>query len=78
MSAIATGDRPEVTSRRGAFFRLVSACSDGITRYLFRRAAIASLRKLDDRMLRDIGLERSQIEAAACGFIAPSGQRRMR
>jgi uncharacterized protein YjiS (DUF1127 family) len=73
MSAtLATIVRPEVTERPGAFSRLFSAGWDGIARYVVRRAAIAGLRKLDDRLLRDIGLERSQIEAAVYGFITRS------
>jgi uncharacterized protein YjiS (DUF1127 family) len=73
MSAtLATIVRPQVTARPGAFSWLFSAGWDGIARYFVRRAAIASLRKLDDRLLRDIGLERSQIEAAVDGFITRS------
>ena len=51
---------------------------EGIARYFFRRAAIARLRELDDRALRDIGLTRSQIEAAVHGFTtAPNRARTM-
>jgi uncharacterized protein YjiS (DUF1127 family) len=64
----ATIVRLAVTKRPGAFSRLLSAYCDGIARYFVRRAAIASLRELDDRALRDIGLARSQIEAAVDGF----------
>jgi len=79
MSAtFATIVRPEVTKRPGPVSRLFSACCDGIARYLVRRAAIASLSQLDDRALRDIGLDRSQIEAAVYGLITPSDQARMR
>ena len=75
MSAtLATIVRPEVTKRPGAFSRLFGACRDGIARYFVRRAAIASLRALDDRVLRDIGLERSQIEGAVHGVITRSGR----
>jgi uncharacterized protein YjiS (DUF1127 family) len=78
MSAtLSTIVRPAVTKRPGAFSRLIGACCDGIAGYFFRRSAIASLRELDDRELRDIGLVRSQIEAAACGFINLSNQGRM-
>jgi uncharacterized protein YjiS (DUF1127 family) len=70
--------RPEVTKRRRAVSRFFSACGNRIARYLVRRAAIASLRELDDRALRDIGLERSQIEAAVDGFITLSDRTRMR
>jgi uncharacterized protein YjiS (DUF1127 family) len=60
---------PAVTKKASAFARLFNACWDGIARYFVSRAAIASLRELDDRALRDIGLARSQIEAAVHGFI---------
>ena len=70
MSAtLATIVRPEVTQRPGAFSRLFSAGWERIARYFVRRAAIANLRELDDRALRDIGLARSQIEAAVRGFL---------
>ena len=39
--------------------------------YLERRAAIKALRELDDRELRDIGIVRSQIEAAVGGVFNP-------
>jgi uncharacterized protein YjiS (DUF1127 family) len=61
--------RPAVTYRPGAISRLFGACLDGIARRFVRRAAIACLHELDDRELRDIGIVRSQIEAAVCGFM---------
>jgi hypothetical protein len=64
---------PAVTKRPGAFSRLLNTCCHGIAGYFARRAATATLRALDDRALR----ERSQIEAAVHGFIAPSDQARM-
>lgn len=60
--------RPAIMKRPGAFSRLLSACFDGIACYFFRRSAIASLRELDDRALRDVGLARLQIEAGVYGF----------
>jgi uncharacterized protein YjiS (DUF1127 family) len=39
-----------------------------IARYFGHRAAIKSLRELDARALRDIGLTRSEIEAAVHGL----------
>jgi uncharacterized protein YjiS (DUF1127 family) len=70
MSAnLATISWPEVAKRANVFTRIFNACRDGIARYLVRRGAIATLYKLDDRALRDIGLARSQIEAAVDGFI---------
>lgn len=52
-----------------AVLQLLSAWLDGFATYLVRRAAIVSLHELDDRALRDIGLQRSQIDAAVRGFI---------
>jgi uncharacterized protein YjiS (DUF1127 family) len=78
MSAtLATIVRPEVTKRVNAFAQIFSACWDGIARHFVRRATIKRLGELDDRALRDIGLARSQIEAAVCGFVALPDQARM-
>jgi len=78
MSAtLATIVRPEVTKRANAFTPIVSVCWDGIARHFVRRTAIATLRGLDDRALRDIGIARSQIEAAVHGFITLPDQGRM-
>ena len=77
MSAtVATNARPDVTTRTGAFSRLISACWDGIARHFVRRTAVNRLRKLDDHMLRDIGLDRSEIEAAVYGYITRAGRTR--
>jgi len=62
----------------GARLRILNACWEGMARYFVRRAAIASLRELDDRALRDIGLVRFQIEAAVHGFMPPTNQGRIR
>jgi uncharacterized protein YjiS (DUF1127 family) len=78
MSAtLSTIIRPAVTKRPGAFSRLFSGCLDGTARYFVRRAAIACLRELDDRALRDIGLVRSQIEAAVHGFMTAPDRARV-
>jgi uncharacterized protein YjiS (DUF1127 family) len=69
--------RPEVRVRPGTFARLVFACWDTITGYFVRRTAIATLRELDDRALRDIGIVRSQIEPAVHGFISLPDRTRM-
>ena len=83
MSAtLATTVRPEVVQRPRAFAWLVSGCWDGIARHFVRhfvrRAAVARLRGFDDRLLRDIGLERSEIEAAVYGAITSSDRARKR
>ena len=63
MSAtLSTIGRPGVT-------KLLGACCDAIVGYFVRRAAMKSLSQLDDRALRDIGLVRSQIEAATHGYM---------
>ena len=72
-----TTDQRAVTKRTGTFARLLGAYCEGIARYFLRRAAMTSLRELDDRALRDIGLMRYQIKAAVCGFVARSDQWRM-
>ena len=78
MSAtLATIVRPEVTKRANEFAQIFTACCDGIARHFVRRTAIATLREFDDRALRDIGIARSQIEAAVHGFITLPDQGRM-
>ena len=50
------------------FSRLAAALSDlaqALLTELLRRRAIRELRRLDDHMLADIGLERDQIDVAA-------------
>ena len=71
MSATAsTPVQPGRTKRLGASLRLFNAGWEAIACQFVRRAAIKSLRELDDRALGDIGLTRSQIEGAVYGFIA--------
>lgn len=65
---------PAVTKGPGIFSRLLGAACEGIAGYLGRRTGIACLHDLDDRALRDIGLARSQVEAAVYGLITLSGQ----
>ncbi len=58
------------TVRPGRYvWRLLHAWAGDIAHYFARRAALKRLREFNDRELRDIGLARSQIEAAVCGFI---------
>jgi uncharacterized protein YjiS (DUF1127 family) len=61
--------RLAITTGPRGFSRRLGAWCQGIAAYFFRRSAIISLGALDDRALRDIGLERSQIEAAVYGFV---------
>ena len=74
---LATIVRPEVKKRAHAITQVFGAGLAGIARYFAHRTAITTLHELDDRALRDIGLERSQIEAAVHGFIALSDQGRL-
>ena len=60
---IITMVRPSIVVGVNRLFRLLGACLDEVARHFIRRAAVANLRGLDDRALRDIGLLRSQIEA---------------
>ncbi|MCA6124048.1 DUF1127 domain-containing protein [Bradyrhizobium sp. WSM 1704] len=53
----------------GGLLRLLRGCSDALVTYWMRREAIKTLRQLDDRALRDIGLSRCHIEAAVTGNI---------
>ena len=69
--------RVATTKKPGGLSRLLKACRDGLAAYFFRRSAIASLGELDDHGLRDIGLDRSQIEAAVYGFVTVRNRGRM-
>jgi uncharacterized protein YjiS (DUF1127 family) len=69
--------RPEFRTRASAVAKAVSTCCDEIARYFARRAAIKNLSELDDRALRDIGIERSQIESAVRHFIIDPDRGRM-
>jgi uncharacterized protein YjiS (DUF1127 family) len=57
--------------------RICVAAWDAVAGYLVRRSAITTLRELDDRALRDIGISRSQIEGAVQGLISLPEQGRM-
>ena len=79
MSAtLSTLFQPAVTVRPGRYVRLLfQAWAHDIARYFSRRAALKHLGECNDRELRDIGLSRSQIEAAVYGFIARPDQGRL-
>jgi uncharacterized protein YjiS (DUF1127 family) len=70
--------QPAVTVRPGRYVgQLFYAWAHDIAHYFVRRAALKRLRQFNDRELRDIGLARSQIEAAVYGFIARPDQGRL-
>jgi uncharacterized protein YjiS (DUF1127 family) len=52
--------------------RLLGSWVNGIVVYWARREAIKTLRQMDDRALRDIGIARSQIEAVVQGVVDPT------
>jgi uncharacterized protein YjiS (DUF1127 family) len=66
-----TAGQPAPQSVPGGFFRVLGSWVNGIVTYLARRQAIQTLSELDDRALRDIGIERSRIEAAVRGNVDP-------
>ena len=79
MSAtLSTTARPEGTKSPGANLRTVDVYRERIARYFVRRAAIVNLRERDDGALRDIGLARSEIEAAVYGLITAPNRVRIR
>jgi uncharacterized protein YjiS (DUF1127 family) len=69
MSQAAT--RPAVSLNSGGFLRRFGIWAYAFVAYLDRRAAIKTLRQMDDRELRDIGLTRGHIEQAVCGAPDP-------
>jgi uncharacterized protein YjiS (DUF1127 family) len=78
MSAtLSTIVRPTETKSPDACLRIFNACWQGIARYSVRRAAVANLRELDDRALRDIGLTHFQIDAAVQGLMTAPDRTRM-
>ena len=59
-----TAGQPASRKAAAGFFRL-------LVTHLARRHAIQTLSELDDRALRDIGIERSRIESAVRGGVDP-------
>ncbi|MGY4571651.1 uncharacterized protein YjiS (DUF1127 family) [Bradyrhizobium sp. USDA 3256] len=68
MSAISSAAAvPARSGTLGGLLRLLRVWGDALATYWVRREAIKTLRQLDDRALRDIGLSRCQIETAVTG-----------
>ncbi|SDE17442.1 Uncharacterized conserved protein YjiS, DUF1127 family [Bradyrhizobium brasilense] len=63
-SAAAAPARPNTLA---GLLRLLRLWGGALATYCVRREAIKTLRQLDDRALRDIGLSRCQIETAVTG-----------
>ena len=66
-----TAAQPAPQRLPGGFFCLLGSWVNGIVTYFARRQAIQTLSELDDRALRDIGIERSRIESAVRGTVDP-------
>ena len=66
-----TAGQPASRNSVSGFFRLLGSWVNGIVTYFARRHAIQTLSELDDRALRDIGIERSRIESAVRGGVDP-------
>jgi uncharacterized protein YjiS (DUF1127 family) len=62
---------PARSGAGGGFAGWFAMLGNSIVAYWMRREAIKALRKLNDRELRDIGLARCHIEAAAKGDTNP-------
>jgi uncharacterized protein YjiS (DUF1127 family) len=62
---------PAAHSPLDGLVRRLAMWACALVTYLERRAAIKTLRELDDRLLRDIGLQRCDIEPAARGGFHP-------
>lgn len=78
MSAVLpTITRPVSAKRSEELLRLPGALYRAVARYFINRAAIAALREFDEHGLRDLGIQRSQIEAAVHGLVPRPGRPRM-
>ena len=70
-----TAAQPASPTAWGGFVRslgtLIGTWVNNLATYSVRREAIKTLRQLDDRALRDIGLSRCLIEAAVNGATNP-------
>jgi len=67
MSRAAT--EPQSTRAFAATTRWIASLARAPMLHWYRRAAVKSLSELDDRALRDIGLQRCHIEAAVRGEV---------
>jgi uncharacterized protein YjiS (DUF1127 family) len=76
LATLSTVIRFAITKKPGGFSRLLNAWREGVAGYFFSRSAMTDLSELDERALRDIGLNRSQIEAAVYGFVTIRNQGR--
>lgn len=66
-----TAGQPASRNLPGGFVRALGSMVNGIVTYFAHREAIKTLSELDDRALRDIGIERSRIESAVHSGVDP-------
>jgi uncharacterized protein YjiS (DUF1127 family) len=66
MSAFTQSRRGEAASFLGSLWAWLAALATRYARAVSQRRALDQLARLDDRMLKDIGLFRGDIDAAAC------------
>ena len=72
MSAAVSNIGWPLRKTQGVFAQRLNACFEILVGHFVLRAAIETLRELDDRALRDIGLDRTKIEAAVAGLVVHS------
>jgi uncharacterized protein YjiS (DUF1127 family) len=63
-----TKTRSAIPDGAGRIFQWLAIRANNLAAFWTRREAIKALQTFDDRQLRDIGIERSHIEAAVKGF----------
>jgi uncharacterized protein YjiS (DUF1127 family) len=72
MTTISSGaEQASISNPLSGLVRRAGKGAWALAAFLERRAAIKSLRELDDRALRDIGIARCHIEAAVTGVVDP-------
>lgn len=69
--------RPSAAKNPGGSLRIFGAHWQKVACYFIRRAATTRLRELDDDALKDIGLARCEIEAAAYGLMTAASRARI-
>ena len=66
-----TAGQPASPDLPAGLFGVLGSLVNGIVTYFAHREAIKTLSELDDRALRDIGIERSRIESAVHCIVDP-------
>ena len=66
-----TAGQPASRKSPAGFFGVLGGWVKRIVTYLAHRQAIKTLNELDDRALRDIGVERGRIDSAVRGTLDP-------